>query len=81
MQPMNSSIPLLSLDQRKALLWVKARQPTDFPSVRDKTAPTFALMFSLIRLGLIQMDPNRRQYDSPRFCLTERAETALGASQ
>jgi hypothetical protein len=70
---MNSSTPLLTLEQRKALIWIKEHQPV---------VPPLAIVPSRLRIGLaqaglIQFDPNRRRFDAPRFCLTEAGLRAL----
>ena len=81
MQPTNSSSPMLTLDQRLALLWVRKRQPTDFGSTKDPKAPRHETMRDLIRAGLVQMNPNRRPYDSPRFCVSPLGVEVLGLSE
>lgn len=79
MQPTNSyPIPTVTLDQRKALLWVRKHQPTPFGSTKDPDAPKHDTMRDLARLGLIQMNPARRPYDAPRFCLTPKGNEVLG---
>lgn len=79
MLPTNSSpIPSVTLDQRKALVWIRKRQPTPFPSTKDPDAPKHEMMRDLIRAGLVGMNPNRKAFDVPRFCLTAKGNEVLG---
>ena len=81
MQQTNSSpTPVVTLDQRRALLWMRKHQPTPYPSTRDPDAPSHRTLSSLLRAGLIHFDPNRKKFDSPRFCLTARGNEVLGGS-
>ena len=71
---------MVTLEQRRALVWVKKHQPTGFPSTKLPDAPKHATMRGLIRAGLLCMNPNRKAYDVPRFCLSPQGEQALGQS-
>ena len=73
MQPVTT----LTLERRRALLWVKQHQPTQFPSSRDTSAPTHRTIIELKQEGLIGLDPTRKRFDTIRFCLTEAAEQVL----
>lgn len=79
MQPTNSLL-MVTLEQRLALLWIKKRQPTGFGSIKDPAAPKPETMRGLIRAELVHMDPNRKPFDSPRFCLTHKGNEILGTS-
>lgn len=78
MQPMNSSLPTVTLEQRLGLLWVRKHQPTGLPSTKDPDAPKRRTLIGLIRLGLVQPDPKRRRFDSMTYCLTDRGGEILG---
>lgn len=67
----------MSLERRLALLWVRKHQPTPMGSSKDPDAPPRRVMIDLVRLGLIQFDPNRKPFDSPTYCLTARGHEAL----
>jgi len=76
MQPLNSettSPPLLSLDERLALLWVRDNQPCMPPL--SKVANRVRV--SLLQRGLIQFDPKRHRFDSVTYVLTEAGVAAL----
>lgn len=78
MQPMNSSLPILSVEQRLGLLWVRKHQPTPMGSSKDPHAPPRRVMVDLVRRGLIEFDPRRKPFDSPTYCVTKRGAEVLG---
>jgi hypothetical protein len=64
---------LLSLEERKALLWVKDHQPC--PLSLNRCAPHVRI--SLFRRGLIQFDPKRKRFDPITYALTDAGLAAL----
>jgi hypothetical protein len=63
----------VTLEQRRALVWIRDRQPV-MPPIDAVPAP---IRIALLRSGLIHFDPNRKRYDSPRYCLTDAGHNAL----
>lgn len=74
MQPMNSSLPTMTLERRLALIFIRDHQPV-MPPVA-KVPPHIRI--GLLRAGLIEFDPKRKRFDPPAYCLTARGREALG---
>ena len=70
---MNFSTPLVNLEQRKALLWIRDHQPVLPPA--DKVAAKVRV--HLLQAGLIQFDPNRKRFDPVTYVLTDAGRQAL----
>jgi len=75
MQPTNS-LPVPTLEQRLALLWIRKHQPVAPPLSEVPRR----VRIRLYQLGLIQFDPNRRQFDTVQYCLTDKGNEVLGKS-
>ena len=76
MQPTNSvttSQPLLTLDERKALVWIRDNQPCVPPLSKVPNR----VRVGLLQRGLIQFDPKRQRFDSVTYVLTEAGKAAL----
>jgi hypothetical protein len=73
---MNFSIPQLTLDERRALLWFRANQPA---VVRRLTpgVPSDKVRQALMERGYLRFDPNRKRYDPITYCLTAEGERVL----
>ncbi|MEH2525815.1 hypothetical protein V1288_003724 [Bradyrhizobium sp. AZCC 2176] len=75
---MNSSTRLLSLEERRALLWVRANQPAVMSRLTPG-APTTKTRIALVQEGLIAFAPDRNRFDPPAYCVTAKGEEALRA--
>ena len=67
----------LSLEQRRALLWVKKNQPTAFPALNKQSPAARRALIDLVRLGLISLDPMRKAFDPPLYVMTDKGKAAL----
>jgi hypothetical protein len=74
---MNSPATLLNLEKRRALLWVRKRQPIGMPPPNDRAAPPRRILIDLVRDGLICFAPDRKRFDPPTYVLTDAGERAL----
>jgi hypothetical protein len=68
--------PMLTLEQRRALLWIRSKQPTVI-SVFDPGAPGGKTREFLLTEGLIALDPQRKRHDPLVYSLTDKGEAAL----
>jgi hypothetical protein len=73
---MNLSTPFLNLDERRALLWIRAHQPAVIDTMTPG-APRGKLRHSLMERGYIEFDPKRQMFDPVKYCLTKAGEAAL----
>jgi hypothetical protein len=70
-----TSQTLLTLEERKGLLWFQRYEPTQWPG-RDNP-PSHRTLIALMRAGLIHFWPGRKRFDPPIYCLTEAGRKAL----
>ena len=47
---------MMSLEERRALLWFRKHQPTDWPRYRDPDSPSRRTFEGLVKAGLVAMD-------------------------
>jgi hypothetical protein len=73
---MNFSIPLLTLDERRGLIWIKVNQPATILRMTPG-APSPKVRQALLERGFIHFDPNRKRYDPITYCLTPAGEAVL----
>jgi hypothetical protein len=68
---------MLTLDERKALVWFRSRQPTRWPVHLDGATPPRKVFDQLVIRQLIHLDPNRKRFSPPSYVLTEAGRREL----
>lgn len=69
-----SSEAMVSLAERKALRWYRARGPV---SNSEPGAPTRPLRFLLIRKGWVKIAPKRHWFDHVRYEITDAGREVI----
>ena len=70
--------PPVSFEQYRALLWVRAHQPTDWTGT---DAPPRHIKVALLQGGLIGLSASRRRFDPINYSLSEKGEKALARDE
>ena len=65
---------LISIDERKALLWLRRNQPSTWNA---SDAPPARMRLKLIHQGLVSFWPGRQRFDPISYSLTDRGEKVL----
>jgi hypothetical protein len=68
---------MMTLDERKGLLWFRKHHPADWPNLNDPDCPPRVVLIRLLNSGLVSFYPNRRRFDPVLYSLTEAGRKAL----
>jgi hypothetical protein len=70
----------LSLEHRRALLWIRANQPARMVTPHEPGVPSSRTRVELLKAGFIEFIPARERFDPVSYCLTRAGEEALDPS-